>query len=93
MRRPDRTGIHSLRAFAAAAALAMLAPAWAPAAVPDKAPPFNDRETATLNGRLLVATPGMPDPRFAGTVVLIAISGKTSLTQPPCMRTTPWSGL
>jgi putative transcriptional regulator len=35
-----------------------------------------DRDNETVAGQLLVAVPGMPDPRFAGTVVLIVRQDK-----------------
>lgn len=33
-------------------------------------------ETESLSGKLLIAMPGMPDPRFAGTVTLICYHNK-----------------
>lgn len=42
------------------------------AATPDAAPRTDvPREPASLAGQLLIAAPAMPDPRFAGTVILM----------------------
>jgi putative transcriptional regulator len=62
--------LRSYRLPALVAALLLCAP-WLAAAVPspDATPPTPQH--ASLAGRLLVAAPTMPDPRFARTVVLL----------------------
>jgi putative transcriptional regulator len=67
---------HAVQNFARLAAAAALACAmWLAPAVLSRAAPEDSAGAASLTGQLLVAAPGIADPRFEGTVIFLIHHG------------------